>query len=262
MKELHGKKLNDVVAKTIYLERIRIKEEPWKVDPPNERVFWNRLRKKLRIKGLDKNKEESKEVNIEILQKIIYRYSEEIVGTFRKGVFIFARRFLKLFFSRLLNTAAGRNLNRIIGTKHDITEKLLAKGEIEQVRALMKKGTVVIVPTHFSNLDSILIGYAMDSILGLPSFSYGAGLNLYNTGYTAIFMNRLGAYRIDRRKKNPIYLQTLFSFSSLAIQRGTNSFVFPRWNTLKNWEIGNKIETRNDEYGNGRSAYYVSKWKE
>ena len=83
------------------------------------------------------------------------------------------------------------------------------------------------MPTHFSNLDSILIGYALDSVVGLPSFSYGAGLNLYNTGYTAYFMNRLGAYRVDRRKKNQVYLETLKAVSNLSIQRGVNSLFFP-----------------------------------
>ena len=82
-------------------------------------------------------------------------------------------------------------------------------------------------PTHFSNLDSILIGYIMDAIAGLPFFCFGAGLNLYNTGYTAYFMNRLGAYRIDRRKKNPIYLETLKGMSNLSVQRGVNSLFFP-----------------------------------
>lgn len=39
--------LTDIIAKTIYQERIRMKEEPWKVDPPNERQFWRRIRQKL-----------------------------------------------------------------------------------------------------------------------------------------------------------------------------------------------------------------------
>jgi glycerol-3-phosphate O-acyltransferase len=91
----------------------------------------------------------------------------------------------------------------------------------------MRKGTVVLLPTHFSNLDSILIGYTTDAIVGLPMFSYGAGLNLFNNGLIAYFFNRLGPYRIDRRKRNPIYLETLKSNSNLAIQRGVNSLFFP-----------------------------------
>ncbi len=223
----HGDEIGDLVAKTIYLERIRIKEEPWKVDPPNERLFWKRIRKQLIVKSLDKNTEEARASIEKILRQILHRYTEEIVGTFKISTFRFARRFLTVFFNRLLNTAAGRNLKRIYGTKYHFYERLLTKGEVEKVRKLMTKGTVVFVPTHFSNLDSILVGYAMDRIVGLPSPSYGAGLNLYNTGYTAYFMNRLGAYRVDRRKKNPIYLETLKSMSNLSIQRGTNSLFFP-----------------------------------
>jgi glycerol-3-phosphate O-acyltransferase len=220
-------KLTDTLSKTIYRERIRMKEEPWKVDPPNERQFWKKIQRELVGHSLDRSEEEARRTNEELLKRIIHRYSEEIVGTFRIKTFLFARRFLTLFFTRLLNTAAGRNVRRFWGSKHRLQDRLMVRGHVETVRKLMKEGTVVIVPTHFSNLDSILIGYALDSFVGLPSFSYGAGLNLYNTGYTAYFMNRLGAYRVDRRKKNPIYLETLKAMSNLSIQRGVNSLFFP-----------------------------------
>jgi glycerol-3-phosphate O-acyltransferase len=219
--------VTDIISKTIYLERIRMKEDPWKVDPPNERQFWGRIQKQLMTYSLDRSEEEAMENNEELLRKIINRYSEEIVGTFRIKTFLFARKFLTLFFNRLLNTAAGRNLHRFWGTKHRLEDRLLVKGKVEQIRTLMKKGTVVLVPTHFSNLDSILIGYAIDTFAGLPSFSYGAGLNLYNSGWSAYFINRLGAYRVDRRKKNAIYLETLKGMSNLSIQRGVNSLFFP-----------------------------------
>ncbi len=220
-------KVTDMIAKTIYQELIRIKEEPWKVDPPNDTVFWKKIRKELVAKSLDKEEADAKINNEKLLAKIINRYSEEIVGTFKIKTFRFAQRFLRSFFHRLLNTAAARNLSRVYSAKYRLYERLRVSGNVETVRSLMAKGTVVVVPTHFSNLDSILVGYAMDSIMGLPSFSYGAGLNLYNTGYTAYFMNRLGAYRVDRRKKNPIYLETLKSMSNLSIQKGTNSLFFP-----------------------------------
>ena len=82
------------------------------------------------------------------------------------------------------------------------------------------------VPTHFSNLDSILIGWVIH-VLGLPPFIYGAGLNLFNIKILAYFMNSLGAYKVDRRKKNPIYLEALKSYSNLAIQEGAHSLFFP-----------------------------------
>lgn len=224
---LYGPGIGDIISRTIYLERIRLKEEPWKVDPPNERQFWRRIQKRLVKHAMDKEPAQAEKVFEEILHKIIHRYSEEIVGTFRIKTFLFARRFLTMFFTRLLNTAVLRTPRGLWGGKYRLMDRLKVLGETDKVRSLMKKGTVVVVPTHFSNLDSILIGYAMDTFLGLPSFSYGAGLNLYNTGYTAYFMNRLGAYRVDRRKKNPIYLETLKSMSKLSIERGVNSLFFP-----------------------------------
>lgn len=231
--------VTDMLSKTVFQERVRIKEEPWKVDPPNERQFWRRIRKRLIEHSLDAPDEEAAQNNQEILRLIVNRYTEEIVGTFRISTFLFARRFLTLFFTRLLNTAAGGS---IFGSKYRLQDRLLVTGRTEAVRGLFSKGTVVVVPTHFSNLDSILIGFAMDSFAGLPSFSYGAGLNLYNTGYTAYFMNRLGAYRVDRRKKNPIYLETLKSMSNLSIQRGTNSLFFPGGTRSRSGALETKLK--------------------
>ncbi len=260
--KLHGDEIHDIIASTIYLERIRIKEEPWKVDPPNEYAFWKKMSRKLLGKSPQPSEEEAKSAAESVLRTIIHRYSEEIVGTFRISTFLFARTFLTVFFNRLLNTAAGRNMKRIFGRKYKVYERLLTKGEVEKLRSLMTKGTVIIVPTHSSNLDSILIGYALDTIAGLPSFSYGAGLNLYNTGYTAYFMNRLGAYRVDRRKKNPVYLETLKAMSNLSIQRGTNSLFFPGGtrsrsgaleNKLKMGLLGTAMEAQRAIYQQGRS---------
>ncbi len=240
LKKLYGAELQDVVARTIYLERIRIKEEPWKVDPPNENAFWKKMIARLmppqRAGIADDQAAEL------VLASIIRRYTEEIVGTFSIPTFLFARRFLTVFFNRLLNTAAGRNIKRIFGRRYKVNDRLLALGEIDTIRSLFAKGTVVIVPTHSSNLDSILIGYVLDTIVGLPSFSYGAGLNLYNTGYTAYFMNRLGAYRVDRRKKNPVYLENLKAMSNLSIQRGTNSLFFPGGTRSRSGALENKLK--------------------
>ncbi|MBN8684051.1 MAG: 1-acyl-sn-glycerol-3-phosphate acyltransferase [Chitinophagales bacterium] len=220
--------VTDLIVKTLYQERIRIKEAPWKVDPPNERLFWNKISKKLIKKTLDRKDEDTKAVQTEILQKIVHRYSEEIVGTFQVGTFRFAQRFLTAFFNRIFNAAVGKSLRALVfGGRRQLYERLNVTGDIETVRRLFEQGTVVVVPTHSSNLDSILVGYVMDSIMGLPSFSYGAGLNLYNFGPAAYFMNRLGAYRVDRRKKNTIYLETLKAMSKLSIQRGVNSLFFP-----------------------------------
>ena len=235
--------LQHQLATTLYLERIRIKEEPWKVDPPDDYAFWKKISKKLFTTPKDVQNDAEERHNYQnILNKIVARYSEEIVGNFRISTFLFARRFLTFFFSRLLNVAASRSWQRIFGRKHHLHDSLKVLGEVEAIRNLTQKGTVIVVPTHFSNLDSILVGYAMDAIVGLPSFSYGAGLNLYNSGIAAYFMNRLGAYRLDRRKKNDIYLETLKAMSNLSIQRGTNSLFFPGGTRSRSGELDSRLK--------------------
>lgn len=244
-KRLTKKKTDDVlnmIASTVYMERERIKVEPWKVDPPTDRVFWRKISSKLFNKAFEKEEKDAKIVAVDLLERIIHRYSTEIVGTFKIGTFKFARRFLTLFFSRLLNAAANKNWARLFGKKYSLHDKLKLHGELDTVRSLFQHGTVVVVPTHFSNLDSILVGYAMDEMLGLPSFSYGAGLNLYNSGIAAYFMNRLGAYRVDRRKKNPIYLEMLKAMSKLSIERGVNSLFFPGGTRSRSGSLEKKLK--------------------
>ncbi len=238
----HRKDLSDVLVKVLYQERIRIKEDPWKVDPPNERQFWNRISKKLIQKSLDRHSPEAQEAAEEILRKIIHRYSEEIVGTFQISTFRFAQRFLTAFFNRIFNAAVGKSIRAIWRGRRHLYERFHVVGDVDTVRSLMQHGTVIVVPTHSSNLDSILVGYTMDQIMGLPSFSYGAGLNLYNFGPAAYFMNRLGAYRVDRRKKNSIYLETLKTMSNLSIQRGVNSLFFPGGTRSRSGELEDDLK--------------------
>lgn len=234
-----SKDLEQVLSKTIYLEKIRIKEDPWKADPPQEIKFWRKLQKRLRASFTSEDKAR---IQDELLKIIIHRYAEEIVGNFRIKTFKFARKFLTAFFSRLLNTAAERNHRRIYGRKFRLYDKLRVQGPVEKIRKLSSQGTIIVVPSHFSNLDSILIGYALDTIVGLPALSYGAGLNLYNSEIVGYYFNRLGAYRIDRRKKNSIYLQTLKSMSTLSIRRGVHSLFFPGGTRSRSGALENKFK--------------------
>ena len=256
-----GDGISKAMARTAYLELIRLKETPWKSDPPNERQFWKRVRKDLSINA--KHREDvRRNRDQELLRRIIHRYSEEIAGNFNQKTFKFARKFLTAFFKRLLNTAAERNHRRIWGTKHRLYDRLRIYGDVERVRQAFSQGTVVIVPTHFSNLDSVLIGYALDTVAGLPSFSYGAGLNLYNSEMVAYYMSRLGAYKVDRRKRNHIYLETLKTMSSLSLQWGVNSLFFPGGTRSRSGQLekdlklgllNSLVEAQRSIYINGKS---------
>ncbi len=213
----------DVISKAIYLENQRIKLNPWKVDPQDEKAYWQSISKELEASQSSENKQE---LQTTLLKRIINRYSEEIVAHFSPGVYKFARVFLTSFFKRLFGRYFAKGSWRF-GSKEDLQQRIKVVGNIDKIRSLYEKGNVVILPTHYSNLDSIMVGYAIDSNVGLPFFSYGAGLNLYNVEIVGYFMNRLGAFRVDRRKKNPIYLECLKSMTSYSITQGVNCLFFP-----------------------------------
>src|SRR5690606_5018941 len=134
---------NDVerlIARTIYLEKIRIKENPWKADPPNELSYWRRVEQE--FGNILPNDPLKAELELSILKRLIHKYSEEITGSFNIKTFLFARRFLTAFFSRLLNTARGRNIHRIFGSKHRLQQRLKVHGAIDETRELFSQGTV------------------------------------------------------------------------------------------------------------------------
>ncbi|MEL6274948.1 MAG: 1-acyl-sn-glycerol-3-phosphate acyltransferase [Bacteroidota bacterium] len=242
MSEFDGQ-IPDLLSKTIYAELQRTREEPWKVDPPKESKYWKKMGKKLATRSLDESEERTANgAARQLLRRIVRRYAEEIVSTFKINHFKFARRFLTFFFGRLLNAAVGRSFRSIFSSKAALKEKLLIKGHVEEVRQLYDKGSVVIVPTHFSNIDSIMIGYILHVIGGLPAHTYGAGLNLFNTGYTAYFMNRLGTYRVDRRKRNPIYNRALKQMAKLSIKRKVPNIFFPGGTRSRSGSIETKLK--------------------
>lgn len=218
--------LKEEVTKILYQERIRLTQTPWKADPKDERQFWNNIKSKLVQLDNVANENELTIKLEEILTTITYRYTHEIIGTFDPKVFKLARNVLPVFFGRILNAAPGKWFKTISASAKTLHEKIPITGDVEKLRQLAKKGTVIVVPTHFSNMDSIMVGWVLNE-LGLPAFLYGAGLNLFSIKLLAYFMSNLGAYKVDRRKKNALYLETLKSYSKEAIERGAHSIFFP-----------------------------------
>lgn len=230
--------LLDEVELTMYKERLRIKQNPWLVDPDDELPFWNKIRSQLI--ALSRAEDYDEQVVKDLLEQIVSRYANEIAGNFNPSSYRFARTVANFGFSRLLN-ASRLGFKSIFSNQLTMQDKIHIVGETEQMRELSKIGTVVVVPTHFSNLDSILIGWVINT-MGLPPFIYGAGLNLFNIGIFAYFMNSLGAYKVDRRKKNLIYLETLKTYSRLAIKNGCHSLFFPGGTRSRSGMIESKLK--------------------
>lgn len=220
-----GRSLREELEMTVYREKQRVKRNPWKVDPPDDWSFWEGVQGKLAATDTMEKKDADKALQ-DILKNICDRYANEIAGNFKPSSYRFARTLVTMGFARLLNTVRVRGPWSIFSNQLNLDNKIHIVGEKDHLRKLARIGTVVMVPTHFSNLDSVLIGWVIQ-FLGLPPFIYGAGLNLFNLRIFAYFMNSLGAYKVDRRKKNSIYLETLKTYSTIALREGCHSLFFP-----------------------------------
>ncbi len=212
------------IADIYYQERVRLQENPWKVDPKDDPAFWKRVRNKLQ--RLAQPGHEDPEAVRALLHEIVERYTREVAGDFKEGTYNFARKFINFGFSRVFNAAQQGLFRGFRKQRMQLQEKMQLVGETEKLRELTKLGTVILVPTHFSNLDSIVIGWAIET-LGLPAFTYGAGINLFGHPILAYFMSRLGAFRVDRRKKNKAYLTVLKSYSEEVLLRKGHMLFFP-----------------------------------
>ncbi len=235
--------LKEELETTLYREKLRIKQNPWVVDPDDDSSFWGEV--KASLLQINSSTGLSKGTKIQeyksVLNRITSRYAEEIASNFKHTHYKFTRSVVTYGFSRLLNAARVKGIKSIFSNQFTLQDKIQITGETDQLRDLATKGTIVMVPTHFSNLDSILIGWII-SVLGLPPFIYGAGLNLFNISIFAYFMDSLGAYKVDRRKKNLLYLETLKTYSKEAIQFGCHSLFFPGGTRSRSGMIESKLK--------------------
>ena len=234
--------LVDELEATLYKERLRIKENPWAVDPDDEESFWRKVKRRLVTLSNHHPDESALQSEVDaILHDITARYTHEIASRFRPSRYRLARKIVTFGFARLLNASRVKGFRSFYSRQYTLRDKIKIVGEIDQLRNLAQRGTIVMVPTHFSNLDSILIGWVIHE-LGLPPFIYGAGLNLFNINIFAYFMNSLGTYKVDRRKKNTVYLETLKMYSNLALQWGIHSLFFPGGGRSRSGGIEDKLK--------------------
>lgn len=154
------------------------------------------------------------------------RYAWDIAGNFDPRVYKFASRAMAPLIGALMSPLSTlKNLHHSL----DLTAldgRVIVQGPREHIRKLSELGTVVFTPTHLSNMDSVVFGFALERA-GLPPATYGAGKNLFTNPVLSYFMHNLGAYRVDRRLKHTLYKDVLKAYSCVLIERGYHSLFFP-----------------------------------
>lgn len=232
--------LESIINDTAYHEKKRLHGDPNK----KASKYWKNINKKL-FHSSSKEQED-------ILRDIIERFVAEIIGHFDEKVYRFSTNILPVFLGVLLNTVSPRVLYSKFPRLPDLRDSLLIRGEIEQLRDLEKRGTVILLPTHSSNMDSIIIGFALHKI-GLRPFTYGAGINLFTNRIISYFMNNLGAYKVDRKKKSLLYKEILKEYATVSIEYGNNNLFFPGGTRSRSGEVEEHLKL--GLLGSGLKAY-------
>jgi glycerol-3-phosphate O-acyltransferase len=160
----------------------------------------------------------------EELRSLVRHYGKDVVGNFDQRVYKFATgigpSLLGFLFSPTANVRDGMN------TLRHLDARIHADGEIDIARACAERGTIVVTPTHSSNMDSPAIGLGLLRA-HLPPTTYGAGKNLFTNPFISFFMRNLGAYRVDRRLKFELYKDVLKEYSTVLLEHGYHSLFFP-----------------------------------
>ncbi len=213
--------LNDAAFK----ELSRLANEQGPEEEIRSRGWWLRMSKSL--------SETSEQSRRETLKALIDAYTEDIAGQFNPSVYQLATRALPvglgvLFKAQDLQDLPGAlpQADQILKQLRNLDDRLVFQGEIDTLQELSEKGTLLFVPTHSSNMDSILLGYSLYAT-GLPPVTYGAGKNLFSNPMTSFFMHNLGAYKVDRRIRHGLYMNILKTYSQVLLERGYHSLFFP-----------------------------------
>jgi glycerol-3-phosphate O-acyltransferase len=153
---------------------------------------------------------------------LVSAWTQEIHGHFSMRAY----RFASTVFPPALAALLTARPERLSEWELRAEQRLQVDGDLPLLRQLSKEATLILAPTHLSNLDSPLIGLAL-TLADLPPFQYGAGLNLFSNPVLGWWMRRLGAYTVDRTKKAELYKQVLKDYSVYQLQHRHHSLFFP-----------------------------------
>ena len=233
----------DVLGDTLYHERQRLSRDRYageELDIP----YWKDVARRV--------PQASTSAQVDMLRDVVGRFVDEVMGHFDPRVYEIATRAMPPGLAVLLNSLSPKQALKAPKGSLNLRENVIIAGESEAARRLSRIGTVIVVPTHLSNLDSIVMGYAA-YLMGLPPLLYGAGLNLFNNKLIGYFMSRLGAYRVDRRKKAALYKDILKQFATYSLEIGYHNLFFPGGTRIRSGGVERSL--KKGLLGTGLAAY-------
>ena len=244
-------KLEEVLLDSVYHEMRRLKDDRHR--DPEDVAFWSRIKSELRSA--------SERGQLDLLRRVSDRYGNEICGQFDERVYDAVTRAGEPLMGLVLNAVSPKKIFAAVGRRTlgndgprmpSLDRAIVLQGDIDQLKHIRERGTVILVPTHVSHMDSVAVGWALWK-LGLPPFLYGAGLNLFSNPLLGFFLRNLGAYTVDRRKNDPLYKRALKEYATLTLENGYDNIFFPGGTRSRSGAVEKKLKL--GLLGTGVSAY-------
>ncbi|MBK6532522.1 MAG: hypothetical protein IPF99_23905 [Deltaproteobacteria bacterium] len=208
-----GRGLGAVINETLYHERRRLQGAPDDERSRADGAFHARVRRDLPHATPARQRA--------LVREIVARYVGEITGHFDPRVYRFATRVLPYALSGLMQRFSPSALLGELRGASQLDEHLLLEGEVKGLQGVAALGTVILAPTHSSNLDSLLIGYAIYR-MKLPPFLYGAGLNLSNPS-PASSCTTSGRTRSTAARPTPLPRDPRKEYATVALEGGATT---------------------------------------
>jgi glycerol-3-phosphate O-acyltransferase len=224
--------LETLVSDTLYHERRRLEKDPGRKARADS-AFYDGIQRRLR--------HASEQDLRELLELAARRFVGEVVGNFDQRVYRFSTRVAPAGLWALLNAMSPSRVFSLGEPQRGLSNHVRLDGEVEHVKHLLHRGTLIVVPTHSSNLDSIIMGYAV-YLMGLPPLTYGAGLNLFTNPLISFFMRNLGAYRVDRKKTSTVYKDVLKEYATCSLEMGYHNLFFPGGTRSRSGAVERKLK--------------------
>jgi len=225
--------LEVIINDAVYQEQERLRGAKAGKEAKQQLRFWNKVAHEFH--------QVSEAERERILEDIAGMYVDEIMGYFNPVIHKVTAKILPWGLKALLSRFSPSAWLKYLGTRLNLEENIVITGPIDRIRELAGRATLIMTPTHVSNLDSIVIGLGL-YLKRLPPFTYGAGLNLFSNPVISFFMNNLGAYKVDRRKKNGIYKNALKHYATLSMEMGQHNLFFPGGTRSRSGEVEQKIK--------------------
>jgi glycerol-3-phosphate O-acyltransferase len=220
--------LEMIINDAVYQEQERLRLEKPNRNTRNQAKFWAKVGHEFH--SITEVEREA------MLARIVGMYVDEIMGYFNPVIHGLAAKIFPWGLKAILSRLSPLALLKYTGSRLNLEENLTITGPVDQIRELAGKATLIMAPTHVSNLDSVVIGLGL-YMSRLPPFTYGAGLNLFSNPVVSFFMNNLGAYKVDRRKKNGIYKSALKEYATLSMEMGQHNLFFPAGTRCRSGEM-------------------------